>query len=1088
MPSIEDLEKALVEQPLLRQLLARAGSIEWEDADILYPNKDDRRLLGRRNIRSALLEKHVKDGLQKINKLNGSEWLDEPRLESAFKDLETLSGEVGLMERNRAATKLMLEGTFVDGPEDWGGRPQRVHFIDWENPENNKFIVASQVTFADHGKSRPDVILFVNGIPLAVIECKSPTVSEPISDAITQLLRYANSRGYAAEGFEQLFHYAQLCVATCATMAVVGPPGTDSENYSEWKDTYPKPLDVVAAELGKTSKDDLTAQEILVEGLLRPKKLLDVVRHFMVFKPGNGGNVKVIPRYHQYRSVSKIVQRLENGATPTERGGLIYHTQGSGKSLSMAFLVRKMRSTAKLAGYKIVFVTDRTQLQDQLSGTMTLSGEHPETITHTSGLAKALSGGESGIWFLMLQKNRDTLGKDSEEEGEEAGCDDFGGVVNISDRILIIADEAHRGHSRRLHANLRGAFPNSTMLGFTGTPILVSDKKKTTSIFGGFIDTYTMRQAVSDKATVPLHYSKVNLTKDIADRARMDADFDRQFADYSETEKSVIKGKFVNRKTINSSKRLLMIKADNMLRHFITTAMTNGMKAMVAASDRHAAIAYQKHLAAARDAILVDLDSLATRHRNLSQEEIEGIEDETLRFLAHAWHYRDVIQSIEFATVVSHDGNDPPEYREWTDEGKTSKRMARFQKPLPSPGDTPREAANKDSLAFLVVYQMLLVGFDAPIVQCLYLDRTIKGAELLQAIARANRKMSGKLAGYIVDYADNEKELGETQKLYDREDIGGSYLTDADGFVNLRNCHVKISQFFEDQKIMDFSDYELCYKALKDPDRFARFITLFSRFTKAYGIVAHLPKSRGYMQDYKRLENIRRMAWHHHNKDQYRIDGAAVGKVRRILDDHLVSRSIDVVIDNLELLSAEAARTMRKRSSRTTGSDMLHQTREDISKLNWLDPAYFGKLSEQIDEIIGNFKDENCGQSEEILSLVARAKTLPVNQYGLDARTEMPFHRLIAEGLSGNGRERLDQEGLTALVPVVKRIAKDLMADLARMDFWRKESEVKSLRRKILTHLQDVCGPKDHIGVAKPLASRILEEARQNQGVLLGQD
>ena len=273
---------------------------------------------------------------------------------------------------------MLLNGIAVEGLPDWDqGRAKVVHFIDWENPENNTFTAVSQFKVdcpgMAKGSVRPDITLFINGIPVVVVECKSPGISGPIPSAVDQLRRYHNARKAADEiedneGSERLFYTNQFLIATSYDEARVGTIGAELAHYLEWKDTAPVALEQVENELGKES---LSSQNKLIAGMLRPAHLLDIIRHFTIYQQVSGRTVKVVCRYQQFRAVQRGQPPLhwktrKQDGEHDRRGGIVWHTQGSGKSLTMVFLVREMRSVAALRRFKVVIVTDRKDLQRQL--------------------------------------------------------------------------------------------------------------------------------------------------------------------------------------------------------------------------------------------------------------------------------------------------------------------------------------------------------------------------------------------------------------------------------------------------------------------------------------------------------------------------------------------------------------------------------------------------------------------------------------------------------------------------------------------------------------------------------------------------
>ena len=419
-------EYDLVERPFCEQL--KAMGWQWIEGD-----KDVPEFTERTDFREVLIKGRLSTALRDLNLRDGKPWLDKDRIARAIRDLEQAAGH-RLMEINQTATTLLLKGTVAEGLPDWDqGRPQPICFIDFENPIENDFLVINQFKVeltSGRGHVIPDAVMFINGIPVSVAEFKSPGIENPLQEAINQLLRYSNQRReiYPTlftdnEGVEKLFHTNQLLIASNFFEARAATIGAPPEAYLEWADTSPVPLTTVAQELGVLPQSadeeeaaqelaelgaeqgdrvgtplffrkpeqrpaalrgqgaELKSQQILAAGMFRPSHFLDLIRNFTVFQQVDGKTRKVVARYQQFRAIQKAVARLQNGQTKAQgadrdqRGGIIWHTQGSGKSLSMVFLVRKMRMMPSLNRYKIVVVTDRTDLQDQLSATAQLSGE-----------------------------------------------------------------------------------------------------------------------------------------------------------------------------------------------------------------------------------------------------------------------------------------------------------------------------------------------------------------------------------------------------------------------------------------------------------------------------------------------------------------------------------------------------------------------------------------------------------------------------------------------------------------------------------------------------------------------------------------
>ena len=757
-------EYELVEKPFIDQLVGMG----WTHivGDIEDPAKTSRT-----SFRDVLLRNDLESALRKLNLREGASWLDDARISQAMSSLERISAPK-LLEINQVATDLIIKGVPVDGIEGWDhGRQQVVRFIDWTTPENNVFRVVNQFRVDEPGGQAkkficPDLVLFVNGIPLVVIECKSPYINEPIAQAVDQLQRYANQRDSVAaeEGNERLFRTSQLVVATSFDEARLGTFTSKTVHYLEWKDTAPVAMSEVAEALGKK---ELSSQERLVAGVLRPEHLLDIARHFALFMQVDGRTIKVAPRYQQFRAVREAVHRLKFGKTKhadgehDRRGGIVWHTQGSGKSLTMVFLIRKMRSEPSLRGFKIVIVTDRRDLQKQLGDTAKLTEEKLNVIkprrvglrTKSSAevMQETLRQEGKDLIFAMIQKYRAPDASadevdDADDDGDEriAGASQFP-TLNESENILVLVDEAHRSHTTALHANMRSALPNCAMIGFTGTPIIMGAKKRTHEIFGEFIDRYRISESEADGATLPILYEGRTTRAGVKGGGQLDHLFEDMFDSYAPEQLEAIKAKYGTKGNVLEATAMIGAKARDMFRHYVANILPNGFKAQVVAVSRRAAARYYDAFVAARAELVAELDALDPALRSLPPDHVEK-QDENTQYLIRAHRFLPTIRDLQFASIISGAQNDDPDFAAWTDQVRNDARIERFKKPL-FHGD-PEKC---DLLSILIVKSMLLTGFDAPVEQVMYLDRMMREAELLQAIARVNRTSGEKKrAGFVV--------------------------------------------------------------------------------------------------------------------------------------------------------------------------------------------------------------------------------------------------------------------------------------------------------------------------------------------------
>jgi type I restriction enzyme R subunit len=404
----DELDK--VELPALEQL----QSLRWTyiEGSKLSPDESDERS----SLKDVVLEKRLTTSLKRINP-----WINDENLRKVIREL-TKTLYSNLVEANQGIWTHINQCISVMQDLGKGNKGQTVHIIDFEHPENNEFLCTNQFKVSGVNQNIiPDIILFVNGLPLAVLECKSPYITNPMEAGINQLLRYANRRAPENdEGAEKLFHYNLMMVSTHRDKARVGTITSRMEHYLEWKDPYPLTVEQVGSAEG--------SQDVLIAGLFTKANFLDILQNFTVFEPVDGRVIKKIPRYQQFRAVHKTIERLRTGTTAKDKSGVIWHTQGSGKSLTMVFLSIKMRRDANLRDYKLVFLTDRTQLDNQLTSTFT--NTQGETIHHANSvkdLKEFLAKDSSDIVTAMVQKFQ-----------ENADDLEFP-VLNESDKIIVVA-------------------------------------------------------------------------------------------------------------------------------------------------------------------------------------------------------------------------------------------------------------------------------------------------------------------------------------------------------------------------------------------------------------------------------------------------------------------------------------------------------------------------------------------------------------------------------------------------------------------------------------------------------------------------
>lgn len=1104
-----------VEKPFVAQLQA----LGWAYTE---GSLDTPALTGRSSFTEVTQEGVLRERLRALNPgPDGQPWLDEARLSEAVAAITRL-GTHKLMEANQKATELLIKGLTVEGLPGWdGGRGQTIRYIDWDTPANNRFTVINQYRVDcppgfNSGKAFivPDLVLLVNGLPLVVVECKSPSIPEPLASGVDQLRRYSNQRKAAFEiddneGNEALFATNQLLVATSYDEARVACVGAAFEHYAQWKtvvgpDGTGSEIEI-AQKLGKTS---LSEQERLIAGLLAPAHLLDVVKNFLLFMQVGGQTIKSVCRYQQYRAVNRAIARLKTGKTRLEhgehdeRGGIIWHTQGSGKSLTMVFLVRKMRADAQLRRFKVIVVTDRKDLQSQLSVTATLTGEVVEVADSTAGVKALARRKGPGLVFATIQKYRDPdtaadapLTADDlprvEEpravygKGDKAGqpsADRFE-VLNEDDSILVLVDEAHRTQAGDLHANLLAGLPNCARIGFTGTPIIMGEKKRTHEIFGEFIDRYTIKEAEADGATVPVLYEGRTANGAIKDGASLDELFEDLFRQHTPDELEAIKQKYATKGHIFDAPALIADKARDILRHYVTHILPNGYKAQVVAYSRLAAIRYFEALKTARDELMAEAEALSPQDKTLDDEALCQRPPQ-VQAVVQAWRYRDLLSRIEFAPIISGSNNDDPAWKTWTDGTAHEQLIKRFKKPL-----FHAKPEKTDPLAFLVVKSMLLTGFDAPIEGVMYLDRPIREAELLQAIARVNRTGFGKRCGIVVDYYGVAQHLKEALAAYADEDVQGALASLKDEVPVLRERHLRVVDLFRQRGIESLDDTEACVEALGSEKLRAEFAVKLKAFLASLDTVLPRPEGLPYSGDAKRLAYI-----HARARNRYKdtpVLGKDVGaKVRRLIDDHVISLGIDPKIPPIQLTDAEFdTHVARAASDRAKASEMEHAIRSHIRKHTDEDPVLYRKLSERLNEIFRRFSDqwnEVIAQLQKIIDELRTGKAGAADAPGDLPEHCAPFLRtvldMVCDGQTPTPAELLRLKDIT--VELVDLLVQELQGNRG---IWSpsKRADQDNLNGQLFEHLMRLRPPLVDADKAGVLADKLMEQARASHDKLV---
>lgn len=1019
--SADELNK--VELPALAQL----QQLGWTyiEGKHLSPEQGERN-----SQRDVVLIERLDAAIKRINP-----WINDENLRKVSRQI-THPKHAGLLEYNEALWQLLF-GEGLSEYQNVDGRRQSltVNLIDTENPANNEYLVTNQFKIEGiNGNIIPDIICFVNGIPLAVIECKSPYLTTPMDDGIDQLRRYANlRRPIDDEGAEKLFWYNQLMISTCRDDSMVGTISAAAQHYGYWKDAHPVTDEQLLEQLNSgidevkdgnatgfysthnrtTDIDNINRQQRLLAGMFTIDSFLDLMQNFVIFEVDGGKVIKKVARYQQYRAVNKVIERLRAGNDRKGKSGVVWHTQGSGKSLTMVMLAIKMRRDPVLQKYKLVFVTDRTQLDGQLSKTFAAAqGETVLKATSVARLRELLKSDTSDLITTTVQKFADAEKEDAESFKN----------LNTSEKIVVLADEAHRTQFGGLAMTINAALPNAPKIGFTGTPLLKTQKMG--DAFGGYIDQYKINEAVEDGATVRILYEGREALIDVAGES-LDSLFEEYFSDHTEEQRREIKKRYgVDRAIREAPARVRRICID-LLKHYRETIQPEGFKAMIVVGSRHAATVYKEML-----------DELGAPP---SQVIISGSNDDLAYLSKH------------------------------TDATEQKDAIENFKKPL-----------TEHPLSFVIVKDMLLTGFDAPIAQVMYIDRSMKEHTLMQAIARVNRTYKNKQCGYVVDYFGLTDELTEALELFSSDEVEGAYHSLKDELPRLQATHATAMSFFKHVKNTDpeslIDDYVL---ALKNEEVRGQFNIAFTRFAKQMNIVLPDTSAAPYVADLRLLGKVQNSARIVYRENHMNL-GDAGRKVQQLVDEHIISTGVDPKIPPVDLMAANfREQVMQTRSPEARAAEVESAIEDHINVNLDEDPEYYKSLSLRLREIILKTADNWEQQLELFLELRDSMETdrqQKADDLGL-SETELAFYNILMTEVTTANDESMVAADIHAEIKSTTQVLVDMFDEKSHIvDIFKKPDQLKSMRKEIKRTVMDQSFGSNKL--VKTLQERFLDLAR----------
>lgn len=936
-PDAPDMREKCVSQIPAIHLLTGMG---WT---LLSAAESDRLRGGKRSsvLLTAVLEKWLRNH-NRIEWKGQSEPFSEANIEQAIRHL-TDAPFHGLMPANQDRTDRLLLGATLTQTVAGDTKSFPLCYIDWNRPTQNTFHVVPEFAVRKSGQTDDceiDLVLFVNGIPLATIECKSPTEDTPSKSAVDKAVEQT-IRNWGVEYIPQLFGFSQMTLAVAVNEAKYATAGTPKRYWAIWRDkeasgltqclAQPASRETITTLKSIPEFEDLgdeiqrwwpeggrepTKQDETLYGLCRPDRFLELCSRYTLFDAGK----KKIARYQQYFCVEELLRRVQKrNPNGSRKGGVIWHTQGSGKSLTMVMFARALAEELPLRNapnFRIVLVTDRVDLDEQIGKTFANCGLTPVRAMSGKHLAKLLVSPNGRVITTIVDKFKKAAS--------------VGNPVDDPD-VFVLVDEGHRTHFGELHALMEKKLPRACMLAFTGTPVKLGEQS-TADKFGGIADIYTIKQANEDSAVVPLIYEGREVPQKV-DSEAIDRWFDRVTADLSEKQKSDLKKKYARAGVVTKAEERIATIAYDIGRHFRDTWQGTGFKGQLVAPDRATAVRYQRYLT-----------------------EFGGVTSELL-----------------ISAPDDREGEDGEMTGNEEDKALVREFWSRMMERFGDPETYQRQLINSFKYGgdpeIIVVVHKLLTGFDAPRNTVLYLDRKLEDHTLLQAIARVNRLEEGKDAGYIIDYVgvmeDFDRAIRKYSKLenFDPKMLEGAVRCVSEDLQRLPDIHADLWALFVDLRNTD--DPEQYQQSLANqPDRDV-FYARLSDFSRTLGIALSSvtfheqtnPKTiEKYKKDLRFFQLLRRDVQRRYQETV--AFGDYEGRIKKLIDRHVGAGEVEIIVPQLRLFddAQREAELARLGSDSGRADAMASAMKRVIDERFGDDPAFYRRFSEMLKEVISEWR------------------------------------------------------------------------------------------------------------------------------------
>jgi type I restriction enzyme R subunit len=948
------------------------------------------------NKKAVILEPIVRESLIRMNKIEYKGKLYDFSKEAISNAIFTLTNQqnVGAIKTNQKISEYLLSGIAIKQIIEGDIKSFQMKFIDFVNPENNVYNVAWEVDFetvssASRANVRLDIVLYINGIPVAEIENKDGAID--VESACEQLCGYQQKDTIA-----YFYHFMQIMAATNRHHFLYGTVGTAKKHYAKWREkiftdseilsTWKKPLlttyldeifDECFTEFKNVADEFITGNITIQEqdrgifSLFSRARFLDLIKNFIIFD----SEEKKICRYQQFFAVKNIETRISN-ITPkgNREGGLIWHTQGSGKSLTMVMSASMILNNKKIKNPQIIIVTDRTDLDEQIKDTFTKCGlnKYGLLIQAKSGqhLIDILSDNRTQIITTLIQKFSNAIN---------------GRYSNLSPNVFILIDESHRTQNGINHFQMKKTFPNGCYIGFTGTP-LMKKEKNTINQFGGLIDKYTIDQAIEDAAVVRLLYEGRHVEQEVY--KNIDKWFERDCEKLTNEEKAKLKKKFANKNELHKVEEYIKLIAHDISKHFQQMWQGTSFKAQLVTPSKYAAILYKK--------------------------------------------YFDEMNEVKTEVVISapdlREGNDSAEENIFDDIKSEVKRFWNNQMNKYGTKNYPGEIIKKfksesNEVEIIIVVDKLLTGFDVPRNRVLYITRNLEGHTLLQAIARVNRTFEGKQEGYIIDYANILENLDKaiTQYSsfaeYDEDDLKGVLFSVRNEIEKLPKIMQEIKEFFPNLDIYKdkLEDFENCLTNQENrigENGFYKKVSQLSKIlsialsNEEFNIKTDQEIIEQYRQEFRffwKLRESLKGKYAESDKVQYK---EYEDKIKDLLNKHVAANEVLQVIGDVDIFNEESlSRALNERNSDKGKADLiLNNTKKSIEiKLKERDPALFKKFSKMIEDVLEDVRSKRLSDLDyllkvkEVKDIVVNSKDDSIPEEIVNQQQIHPFYRKLSE-------------------------------------------------------------------------------------------